>query len=126
MQDFRQLKVWRKAHELTLEVYRKSRRFPPEERFGLTAELRRSARSIGSNIAEGCAKDTDAEFRRFVVIAFGSASELEYQLLLAGDLEYLSPTDQAALNSSCTEVERMLNSLSQTLKTKGQLLTANS
>ena len=81
-QDFRQLNVWKKAHELTLEVYRRTKSFPSDERYGLSRQLQRSACSIGSNLAEGCGSDTDPGFRRFVVIALGSASELEYRHMI--------------------------------------------
>ena len=114
-QDFRRLKVWRKAHELTLEVYRRTKSFPSEERYALVGQLRRSASSIGSNLAEGCARDTDAGFRRFVVIALGSASELEYQLLLAHDLGYLSPTTHELLTAAVIEIKRMLTAFSKKL-----------
>src|SRR6266446_2757718 len=83
MKDFRQLKVWEKAHLLALAVYPITARFPREETYGLTAQIRRAACSIPANIAEGCGRDGDAELARFCVIARGSATELEYQLLLA-------------------------------------------
>ena len=86
MQDFRNLSVWRLAHELTLAAYRETSRFPSSEQFGLTSQMRRSAASIATNIAEGCGRGSDADFGRFLQIALGSASELEYQLLLAADL----------------------------------------
>lgn len=89
MRDFRELKVWQKAHEATLDVYRATKDFPREEQFGLTAQVRRSAESIAANIAEGCGRDGDAEFARFLQIALGSASETEYHLLLAKDLGLL-------------------------------------
>ena len=93
MKDFRQLKVWEKAHLLALAVYPITARFPREETYGLTAQIRRAACSIPSNIAEGCGGDGDAELARFCVIARGSATELEYQLLLARDLKLLQPDD---------------------------------
>jgi four helix bundle protein len=115
VKDFRDLKVWEKAHEFVLETYRESRGFPTDERFGLTAHIRRSASSITSNIAEGCGRETDKDFARFLTIAAGSASETEYQLLLARDLGYLSSESHIHLNSQVNEVKRMLNSLIQTL-----------
>jgi four helix bundle protein len=87
MKDFRNLKVWERAHELTLELYRMTGRFPREELFGLTSQIRRCCASIGANIAEGCGKRGNAEFQRFLQIASGSASELDYHLLLAHDLK---------------------------------------
>src|SRR5690348_13747596 len=92
MQDFRNLKVWQKAHALTLEVYRNTRDFPADERFGLTTQLRRSCASVPANLAEGCARGGDTDFARFVNIAAGSASETDYHLLLAHDLGYFNDT----------------------------------
>jgi four helix bundle protein len=83
MQSFRNLKVWEKSHSLTLCVYASSGAFPREEMYGLTSQMRRSSASIGANIAEGCYRKGDVEMGRFLQIAIGSASELEYQLLLA-------------------------------------------
>lgn len=107
--------VWQKAHELVLEIYRDSSRFPTDERFGLTAQLRRAAASIASNIAEGCGRGTNKDFARFLGIAAGSASEVEYQILLARDLGYLSDEDFDPLNAGVNEVKRMLNSFIQSL-----------
>ena len=89
MKDFRDLNVWRKAHEIALDVYRVTKSFPREELYALTSQMRRSGVSIATNIAEGCGKHSDADFARFVVIALGSASEFEYQVLLARDLGFL-------------------------------------
>jgi four helix bundle protein len=85
MKDFRQLKVWEKAHQLALEVYNATKGFPKEELYGLTSQIRRSSMSIPTNIAEGCGRNTDADFARFLQMAMGSASETEYQLILARD-----------------------------------------
>src|SRR5882724_7541397 len=89
MKDFRNLKVWRKSYDLTLMVYRATRSFPKDEQFALTSQIRRAASSIPANIAEGCCRNGDAEFARFLYIAMGSASELECHLLLARDLGYV-------------------------------------
>lgn len=89
MQDFRNLQVWSKAHKLTLDIYKLTSRFPKDELFGLRSQMRRCSSSIGSNIAEGCGRLGDAELNRFLLIAMGSASELEYQLLLSRDLGYV-------------------------------------
>ena len=88
MRDFRSLKVWQKAHELTLRVYTATRIFPKDELYGLTSQVRRSAASITTNVAEGCGRSGEAELARFLNIAMGSASELEYQLLLARILSF--------------------------------------
>lgn len=116
MRDFRQLKVWQKAHVLVLDLYRHARTFPPEERFSLTAHLLRSATSIPSNIAEGCGRKSDIELARFLSIAAGSASETEYQLLLARDLGYLTEPAHNVLDAQVNEVKRMLNSFVQRLQ----------
>jgi four helix bundle protein len=89
MEDFKDLRVWAKAHELTLLIYKRTRTFPKEEVYGLTSQTRRAASSVGANIAEGCGRRSDGEMKRFLQIARGSASELEYHLLLAKDLSFL-------------------------------------
>jgi four helix bundle protein len=116
LQSFRNLKVWEKAHLLTLDVYKSSRCFPREEVYGLTSQMRRSSASIGANIAEGTCRKGDVEFGRFIQIAMGSASELEYHLLLAKDLEILESLDYERLSGEVIEVKRMLASLLLKLK----------
>ena len=116
MRDFRDIKVWSKSHRLALEVYEASRKFPGEERYGLTSQMRRSAASIPTNIAEGCGRGSEADFARFLQIAAGSASELEDQLLLARDLKLLNQHAYEPLNRDVTEVKRMLHSFIATLK----------
>ena len=108
MQDYRNLQVWTKSHSLTLLIYSTTRDFPADERFGLTSQLRRAASSIQANIAEGCGRGGSREFRHFLRMASGSASELEYHLLLAADLGYLN---QPQLYHKVIEVKRMLASL---------------
>jgi len=117
MADFKQLKVWQKAHHLTLDIYRITQQFPRSEAYGLTSQMRRCAASIGSNIAEGRGRDGDGEFSRFIQIASGSATELEYQLLLAKDLGYLPEDEYAKVNSDLAEVGRMLISLRGSVRT---------
>ena len=112
MKDFRKLQVWEKSHALVLKVYKNSRTFPKEERYGLTSQLRRSAISIPSNIAEGCGRKGDAELSRFLNIALGSASELEYQCFLAQDLGYWqNDLDYKQINRETVEIKRMLAAL---------------
>jgi four helix bundle protein len=115
MKDFRELQVWRKAHELTLAVYQITASFPREELYGLTAQLRRAGSSIAANLAEGCGRNGDAELARFCSMAMGSASELEYHLLLARDLKLIQPKDYDALNQRAIEMKRMLTALFQKL-----------
>jgi four helix bundle protein len=119
VQDFRNLKVWEKAHALTLDVYKSSKTFPREETYGLTNQMRRASASIGANIAEGACRGGDLDFARFLQIATGSASELEYHLLLAHDLEILKILDFDRLSSKTTEVKRMLASLMKKLRAEG-------
>jgi four helix bundle protein len=116
MQSFRNLKVWEKAHVLTLDVYKSSKGFPRDELYGLTSQMRRSSVSIGANIAEGCCRKGDNELGRFLQIAMGSASELEYHLLLARDLEVMKSLDYQRLSSEVVEVKRMLTSLIHKLR----------
>ncbi len=111
MKDFRKLKVWERSHGLTLEVYGLTRGLPKEELFGLTSQMRRAASSIPANIAEGCGKSSDPDLRRFLGIAMGSASELEYHVLPARDLGYLSPAGWREVMRGITEVKKMLASL---------------
>ena len=116
MEDFKDLVVWTKAHQLTLAVYQRTRTFPKEEMYGLTSQVRRASASIGANIAEGCGRRSDAEMKRFLQIARGSASELEYHLLLAKDLQFLAADEFKVLEQKVLEVQRMLASLVQRLR----------
>jgi len=111
VKDFRDLQVWQKAHLFTLDVYRCTSSFPKNELYGLTGQLRRSAASIPANIAEGCGRATDNDFWRFLQIAMGSASESEYHLLLAKDLQLFEAENQGELTSKVQEIKRMLASL---------------
>jgi four helix bundle protein len=111
MRNFRALKAWKKSHWLVLAVYNATGTFPREETYGLTAQLRRSCASIPANIAEGCGRSGEAELVRFMVIAMGSASELDYHLLLARDLGYLRTQDYQELSQATGEVKRMLSTL---------------
>ena len=111
MQDFRKLKMWEKAHQLTLAVYRVTVKFPKDETYGLISQIRRAAASIPTNMAEGCGRDTEPEFNRFMQIAMGSACETEYQLLLAKDLGYLGNDDYLKMNEQISEIKRMLSTL---------------
>jgi four helix bundle protein len=116
MQDFHKLNVWHKSHQLTLNVYLATRRFPKDELYGLTSQTRRAAASIPANIAEGCGRDGGADLARFLQIAIGSASELEYHLLLAHDLEFLNEIDWQELSRSVCEVKQMLASFIQKVR----------
>jgi four helix bundle protein len=113
MKDFKDLKVWAKAHEVTLLVYDETRTFPREEMYGLTSQLRRAAASVAANIVEGCGRRSDGEFKRFLQIARGSACELEYHLLLARDLKLLNEEHFRKVDGLVVDVQRMLTSLVQ-------------
>jgi four helix bundle protein len=115
VKDFRKLLVWEKAHQLTLGIYQVTAAFPSAETYGLTSQMRRAASSIPSNIAEGCGRDGDAELARFCTIARGSASELEYQILLSRDLKLMQPEDYERLTGQAVELKRMLTVLVQKL-----------
>jgi four helix bundle protein len=116
MKDFRTLIVWKKAHELTLSVYKLTKNFPADERFGITSQMRRSSSSIATNIAEGCGRGSNLDLSRFLQIAFGSSSELDYQLILASDLGFLGPEQNSELKAKVDEVQRMLASLIRKVK----------
>lgn len=116
MRDFKGLKVWQKSHDLVLAVYQVTAKFPRDELFGLTSQIRRSCVSVPANIAEGCGRNGNAELARFLQIAMGSASELEYHLLLTRDLGLLDTVEYEQLAGQATEVKRMLTSFIQRLK----------
>ena len=116
MKDFRKLDVWKKSRRLTLAAYRTTAGFSRREMYGLTNQIRRSCASIAANVAEGCGREGDAELGRFLQIAMGSASELEYHLLLAHDLGMLNESGYRQLSSGAVEVKRMLASLIRKLK----------
>ena len=108
MKNFKDLKVWDKSHTLTLKIYETTRAFPQEEIYGLKSQMRRASVSIPTNIAEGCGRNSDAELARFLEIAMGSASELEYLVLLSKDLKFFSDKLYTALTSEIIEIKQML------------------
>ncbi len=116
MQDYRKLKVWEKAHAFTLAVYKVSCAFPREEMCGLTSQLRRCAASVPSNIVESCGRGSNPELVKFLHYSLGSANELEYQLLLARDLDYVSTEAHVPLAAGALEIKRMLAALIVTIK----------
>ncbi len=118
MQDFTNLKVWQKAHNFTVNSYKITANFPSEEKFGLTNQIRRASVSIESNITEGCGRNGDKEFSRFLDIAQGSAYEVRCQILIARDLGYLDINKSELLTDKINEVSRMINSLNQKLRAK--------
>lgn len=111
MRDYRKYKVWVLGHEVTLETYKLTQNFPKEEMYGMVSQMRRASSLIPTNIAEGCGREFDAEFKRFLVIAQGSANELEYFTVLAKDLGYMKQELFLPLNDQVDKVRRSLNSL---------------
>jgi four helix bundle protein len=126
MKDFHKLKVWERSHRFTLSIYLHTKDFPKDELYGLTNQMRRASSSIPTNIAEGCGHDSQAEFTRFLLMAMGSSSELEYQLILSHDLQYIDDKIFLELSSELNEVRRMLNSLIQKVKRDREEYLANS
>jgi four helix bundle protein len=118
MSDFKKLIVFRKAHELTLELYRATETFPRTEVFGLTSQIKRAASSINANLAEGCARGSDRELLRFINIAIGSVSELEYHLMLARDLGFISSEVFLKAEGMRREVGSMLSGLAKKVRTR--------
>ena len=116
MREFRSLEIWKRSHSFTLKVYEMTKNFfPKEELFVLTSQLRRSAASIPTNIAEGCGRKTNTELARFLQISLGSASEAEYLLLLAKDLQYINEDVFNKYNIEVIEIKKMLNAFIQHL-----------
>jgi four helix bundle protein len=111
VRNYRELEVWEKSHKLTLELYKLSRGFPKEEMYGLTSQMRRAAVSIGANLAEGCGRRTSAELARFVRIAMGSASELDYHLLLCRDFEFIAEEQYDRAMRELVRIRKMLSGL---------------
>jgi len=118
LKNFKELKVWQKAYQLSLEVYNITKNFPSEEKFGLTSQIRRASVSIPSNIAEGYGRRTTPDYIRSLYIAYGSNCELETQALLSGDLDYINKDAQNSLLEEISEVERMLKALIKSLESK--------
>lgn len=116
MQNFRELSVWEKSHTLTLGIYKTTSSYPKEELYGLTSQMRRSASSIPSNIAEGCGRNSQRQLAHFLNIAFGSASELEYQIILSKDLGYISNETYNDFTDKVIEIKKMLSALNQKVK----------
>jgi four helix bundle protein len=115
MQDYRNLKVWQKAHALTLAVYQATTKFPPDERFGLTIQLRRTAASIPMTLADGCGRPNDVEFHKALSVAMGAGSQLDYQFLLAHDLGFLPKEDYNQLAATLVEVRKMVAGLTHSM-----------
>jgi len=118
MKNFKELQVWQKAHQLTLLLYKITTSFPADEKYGLVSQIKRSASSIAANIAEGCGRSGDAELARYLQIAMGSASELEYHILLSHDLKIIETSNYEELANEVVEIKKMLASFIKKLRTK--------
>jgi four helix bundle protein len=120
MRNYRELEVWDKSHKLTIELYKRSRTFPKEELYGLTSQLRRAAVSIGANLAEGCGRTTGAELARFVRIAMGSASELDYHLLLCREFDFITAAEYERHSRELVRVRKMLFGLLKSIEDQAE------
>jgi four helix bundle protein len=118
LKNYKELKVWQRSYQICLEIYRITKGFPKEERYGLTSQIRRAAVSVPSNIAEGYGRKTTPEYIRFLYIAYGSNCELETQILLSGDLGYIETGKLEMLLEGIGEVERMLKALIKSIEKK--------
>ena len=118
LKNYKELKVWQKSYRLCMESYKVTGKFPNEEKYGLTSQIRRSAVSIPSNIAEGYGRKTTADYIRMLYIAYGSLCELETQIMIADDLNYAMHADKEQLRKLISEVERMLKALIRSLEEK--------
>ena len=116
--DFKQLKVWEKAHQLALHIYKITSDFPKNEQYGLVSQLRRAAASIPTNIAEGYGRSGQTERGHFLNIAIGSASEVEYLLILANDLGYIPEAEYCKCSDNTIAVRRMLISLYRKIRSE--------
>jgi four helix bundle protein len=118
LKSYKDLKVWQRSYQLCLEIYKITKGFPDEEKYGLTSQLRRAAVSVPSNISEGYGRKTTPEYIQFLYIAYGSTCEIETQILLSGDLNYISTGKLEMLIEGIKEVERMLKALIKSLEKK--------
>ena len=118
LKNYKELNVWQKSYELCLKIYRITAKFPKEERYGLTSQIRRSAVSILSNIAEGYGRKTTLDYVRMLYISYGSVCELETQISLAGDLGFIEKGEWVTAKKDLAEIERMLKALIKSLKNK--------
>lgn len=116
MQDFREIKVWQKSHQLTLQIYKITKEFPKSELYGLVSQMRRAATSVPTNIAEGCVQRTDAQYARYLRISLGSANELDYQLFLVQDLHYITHEQYVSLHAEVDQIKKMPTSFIKQLK----------
>ncbi|MBI4619858.1 MAG: four helix bundle protein [Desulfobacterales bacterium] len=118
LKNYKELKVWQKSYQLCLEIYKITAKFPKDEKFGLTSQIRRAVVSVPSNIAEGYGRKTTADYIKSLYIAYGSNCELETQIMLGGDLDYIDSDILEGIKDDIHEVERMLKALIKSLENK--------
>ncbi|WP_304231912.1 four helix bundle protein [Jiulongibacter sediminis] len=116
MRDFKNYSVWERSHKLVLSIYELTKAFPKEELYGITSQIRRAAVSVPTNIVEGCGRESDAEFKRFLSISSGSLSEVNYLLILSNDLAFISLEEFNGLEEELTGIHKSIHSLMKKLK----------
>lgn len=126
MKDFKNLKIWEKAHEITLMIYEATRNFPKDELYGITGQIRRASVSISANIAEGCGRSGDKELSRFLQISMGSACELEYLLYLSRELKFLNSLSYEKIENKLITLKKMLSTFIKKLTAERRTLIADS
>tara|TARA_R110001599_G_scaffold151792_5_gene336789 strand:+ start:22 stop:390 length:369 start_codon:yes stop_codon:yes gene_type:complete len=118
MKNFKELEIWQKGHEMAIDIFNLTKTFPSEEKYGLISQMRRSSQSVPTNIAEGCGRNSQKELLRFCSIAMGSASELEYQLILSKDIGFIKTHDYKDTNEKLLTLKKMLNAFMKYLRTQ--------
>src|SRR5579872_4955957 len=121
MSDFKKLRVWQKARDLTAKIYRETAHFPPSELYGLVSQMRRCCVSVGSNIAEGCGRASEADKARFFQMPLGSICELEFQMVISNDLGFIDQESSMTLAKDIEELGRMLGALTKTIRESNTL-----
>ena len=125
MKDYTKIRAWQKSHELVLEVYELTEKFPSKETYGLTSQLRRAVVSIPTNIAEGYGRSTDSEIARFIDISLGSVNEVDYLLFLSAELQYVLKAKVENLKENVIEIRKMLTAFTKTLRNSHKKPKAN-
>ena len=115
MRDFKKYDIWVLSHQFTLKIYELTKSFPNNEIYGVVSQIRRASSSVPTNISEGCGRESDTEFNRFLTIALGSASEVEYLLILSKDLDYVDNESFEKLVEEINTIKRKIYSLKQKL-----------
>ena len=111
MRDYKKYSIWNDSHKLTLEIYLLTKKFPKEELFGITSQIRRAVSSVPTNIAEGCGRGSDLDFKRFLIISHGSATEVEYLIFLSFELNYISEEEYIDLTGKIEILRKQIHTL---------------